>query len=114
MVKAAGNTLVNEKDYTVSYKDNKKLTSSKFAKVVVKGKGNYTGTAEEKFAISVKEVRTMDGRTDVTVVAKDKVTNNKGTWKQNIKVVDVNGKAIPKKYADTKAAKYCMSRMIWV
>ncbi|MBR5578215.1 MAG: InlB B-repeat-containing protein, partial [Lachnospiraceae bacterium] len=52
---ALGQRLVNGKDYTLSYKNNKNVAeanSSNGPVVVVKGKGNYTGTLEIPFTIT--------------------------------------------------------------
>ena len=52
-VKYDGKTLKNGKDYTVSYKNNKKPG---LATVTVKGKGEYSGTATATFKIAPKAV----------------------------------------------------------
>ena len=49
----AGSTLKEGVDYTVSYENNKNAGT---AKVIVKGKGNYTGTAIGTFVIDKAEV----------------------------------------------------------
>ncbi len=46
--------LVEDRDYTVSYAGNTEVTDS--AKVIIKGKGNYTGTLEKTFKIKVKPI----------------------------------------------------------
>ncbi len=46
--------LIKDRDYTVSYKNNKKAalsTGKKAPMVIVKGKGNYVGTVSKKFTI---------------------------------------------------------------
>lgn len=52
-VKAAGKTLKEGTDYTVSYSNNTKIGT---AKVTVKGKGNYTGTITANFLIKPDKV----------------------------------------------------------
>lgn len=47
-----GKTLIENKDYTVSYMDNISVGT---AKVTIKGIGNYTGTVEKEFKILEKE-----------------------------------------------------------
>lgn len=92
-----GDTLTAGIDYTVSYKNNTAVTTSTTAKVpavVVKGKGNYSGTIEVPFEIVVKEV---DGEYngDVYIVAKDKIfSDKKNGWKQSIAVYDADGKKL--------------------
>lgn len=49
VVKHGGVTLVNGKDYTVGYEDNKECSDQ--AKVIVKGTGNYAGTVSKNFTI---------------------------------------------------------------
>jgi hypothetical protein len=56
VVKMGDNTLVKNRDYTVSYSSNKNVGT---AKIKIKGKGNYTGTVTKSFKIkkvSVKKV----------------------------------------------------------
>lgn len=49
--------LTLNKDYTISYKNNKNVTSdSKKASVIIKGKGNYEGTYEVFFNIVAKNI----------------------------------------------------------
>ncbi|MDO4193739.1 MAG: leucine-rich repeat protein [Erysipelotrichaceae bacterium] len=50
-----GKTLVRDVDYTVSYANNKAVTTEKTKKsptVIIKGKGNYSGTLKTTFAIT--------------------------------------------------------------
>lgn len=65
-----GKTLKKGRDYTVSYKNNKKPG---IATVTVKGKGEYSGTATTTFEISPKPV------TNVKAVRKN--SKNTITWK---------------------------------
>lgn len=46
-------TLKAGKDYTISYKDNKKVGT---ATITIKGKGNYTGTIKKTFKINARSV----------------------------------------------------------
>lgn len=70
-VKYEGKTLKNGRDYTVSYKDNKKPGT---ATVTVKGKGEYSGTTTASFRIVPKAV------TNVKAVQTTK-SKNTITWK---------------------------------
>ena len=50
-----GKTLVRDVDYTVSYENNKAVTTEKTKKkptVIIKGKGNYAGTLKTTFTIT--------------------------------------------------------------
>ena len=92
-------TLEEGKDYTLSYKNNKKQGK---AVVTVKGKGNYAKNATADFEI-VKKVVT-EGSKVVTISVKDKVEGTKNNnWKQSFKVLDINGKALGKKDFDKDA-----------
>lgn len=48
-----GEQLVENKDYTVTYSNNKKITTDKKATVTIKGKGQYKGTRATKYEFSV-------------------------------------------------------------
>ncbi|MDD3186409.1 MAG: InlB B-repeat-containing protein [Anaerostipes sp.] len=72
-VKYAGKKLKNGSDYTLSYKNNKKVGK---ATVTIKGKGNYTGTKKVTFKIK---------------------TRKKGVYAKGIYKVDVGGLAGHKK-----------------
>ena len=86
-----GKTLVANKDYKVSYVNNKAVggTGSKKPAVVIVGMGNYSGkNATATFSIGIKSLQ--DG--DISIQVADKVaTGRKNTWKSAIKVVDSNG-----------------------
>ncbi|MGN0306916.1 MAG: hypothetical protein ACI4DN_01740, partial [Lachnospiraceae bacterium] len=92
-----GDTLTAGIDYTVSYKNNTAVTTSttvKMPAVVVKGKGNYSGTIEVPFEIMVKDLG-GEYNGDVYIVAKDKIfSDKKNGWKQSIAVYDADGKKL--------------------
>ena len=52
VVKYKGTALKKGRDYTVTYKNNKKVGT---ATVIIKGKGNYTGTVKKTFKINHKK-----------------------------------------------------------
>jgi hypothetical protein len=52
VVKYGSKTLTLNKDYTVAYKNNKNIGT---ATITITGKGNYTGTVNKTFKISVKK-----------------------------------------------------------
>lgn len=54
MVTVSGKTLSEDVDYTVSYEDNKNVTTA--AKVVITGIGNYSGVITRTFAITPKNI----------------------------------------------------------
>ena len=62
-VKLSGKTLVKGTDYTVSYKNNKKVGK---ATVTIKGKGAYTGTITKKFTIKPKASRVLSAASTKT------------------------------------------------
>ena len=73
-VKDGDKTLNVNTDYTTAYSNN---TNAGTAKVVITGKGNYSGSAEKTFTIATKEItvsgvtlkdKTYNGRTDDAVV----------------------------------------------
>lgn len=110
VVNAAGTELVEGRDYVVSYRNNKTVTDitkveyKKAPTVVVKGKGNYTGAIEMIFSTEPKDNSLYK---EVVVVAKDKVVSNKKNgWKQKVKVVDEDGKALTQKDYDAKNLRY--------
>lgn len=61
-VKDGEKALVSGTDYTAEYSNN---TNAGNAKVVVTGKGNYSGTAEQTFTINKKQVTVTSGITAV-------------------------------------------------
>lgn len=68
VVKVGSKTLVNGKDYVVTYSNNKNIGT---AKLTIKGKGNYAGTISKSFKIvlgktSIKSVKAGSKRATVT------------------------------------------------
>ena len=98
-----GRRLTNGTDYTVSYVNN---TNAGTAKVLITGKGNYTGTAETTFKINSVRITEISGITDKTytgaaivqstivVKAGDKILTNGTdytvTYGNNVKVGTAN------------------------
>ncbi|MBR5578628.1 MAG: hypothetical protein IKW28_06505, partial [Lachnospiraceae bacterium] len=104
-VKNANILLVEGRDYTVTYKNNKQPGTGL---VEIKGKGNYTGTVKKEFTIVAKPVSADNGN-GVWVVVNDKVFNEKtkkNSWKQSFKVWDSDGKALAAADAKLKDAEY--------
>ena len=102
-------TLVEGKDFTVSYKNNK--TVGQPATATIKGKGNYGDSTTVEFLVMKKELSTYaDG---VTVTAKDLVvkTGKNLSWKQSFKVLDEDGKALTKSEAKLAEAKYSIESL---
>ncbi|MBD5502473.1 MAG: BspA family leucine-rich repeat surface protein [Lachnospiraceae bacterium] len=90
-----GTQLLTEgKDYTLSYQNNAAVTTSATVKqptIMVKGKGNYSGTFSEKktFTITAKDI------TEVTVTAPDVAASQKaGKYKSTPVLTDANGKKL--------------------
>ncbi len=80
-------------DYTVSYKNNKKvnLEGKPVPTIVVKGKGNYTGTQQISFAIVPKALTDTDiTAEDITVAYGNKVIKSAPTVRRNGKKLAKN------------------------
>ena len=74
-------------DFTVSYKNNKAVTSANSASAVVKGKGNFKGTIQISYRITPQELSKM------TLLAADRVYQAKpGIYKITPNLVDIDGK----------------------
>ncbi len=74
------------KDYTVSYKNNKKPGT---ATAVIKGKGNYTGTANKTFTVRPADIN------QVNMTVNDVLESSKpGKWTSKVTLKDVDGGAL--------------------
>ncbi len=83
--------LTNKVDYTITCKDNKKVsTATKPAKITVKGKGNYTESVTEEFMILAKNLNDSD------IVINDIQTKYTGKVQKPNPVVKYNGKTLKK------------------
>jgi len=93
-----GKVLKLNTDYTAAYSNN---TNVGTAKVVITGKGNYTGSASKTFAIKAKTTPNVKkpGVTKKITVSKIKTTSAKITWK---KVSDADGYMIYQKQGSGK------------
>ena len=103
-VVAEGVTLTEKKDYTVTYKNNKKIldkSAEKAPVVVIKGKGNYKFQTELKFSITAKNL----SEEDITVFAPDKLQKGKGSQLSVPVVTDEAGKKL-KKNTDYEVVGY--------
>jgi len=81
------------KDYTVSYKNNKKLAEANAAKaptVIIKGKGNYKFTKNVTFAIVPKNLADAD----MSIVSTDKFVGSKKGYISAPVIKDENGKKL--------------------
>jgi len=94
-VTAGDMTLELNKDYTISYANNKKpaLSTDKNApSLTIKGKGNFSGSKKVTFTIEPKPLTSENG---IRVVANDKIANGKKNgYRQSFKVYDADGKAL--------------------
>ncbi|MBR5578316.1 MAG: hypothetical protein IKW28_04895, partial [Lachnospiraceae bacterium] len=98
-----GRTLVEGTDFTVTYGNNKKVTTdARKATAKIKGKGNYAGEATVEFAIEGKAVNSEG----VTLVAKDLVLKNGKFEQKSFKVYDADGKALKAGTDYVKTAVY--------
>ena len=89
-----GNTILTEgKDYTLSYKNNKAIKSrndvSTPPTVIIKGKGNYSGSVSVNYTIMQQSLSKM------TIGIQDKVyKNQKNAYKSIPKITDIDGKVL--------------------
>lgn len=103
-----GIELVEGRDYTVSYRNNKVVaglqSGNKVPCAIIKGKGNYTGQLPIPFEIVQKNVELHEG---VYLIVSDKLeSTKKNGWKQNFKIADIDGKLLSKQDADLQNAVY--------
>lgn len=111
-----GKTLQKNKDYTVSYKNNKNIGTGT---VTIKGKGSFFGTVSKRFSIGVKKGKTYtvdnvkykitdtksDGKGTVTLTG---ITNGSKLAKMNIgNTVNIGGKKFQITAIGAKAFKGC-------
>ncbi|MCD8038470.1 MAG: hypothetical protein LUE96_05225, partial [Lachnospiraceae bacterium] len=82
-----GKTLVEGTDYTVSCKKNK--TVGETATLVIKGKGNFTGSIDGTFKVEAKALN------EVTLLAPDVVYSDKANkYQSKLVLVDTDGKTL--------------------
>ncbi len=101
------NELQIGKDYTVSYKNNKKLAEANATKaptVVIKGKGNYKFTKTVTFSIIQKFLTDAD----ISIEAADKFVGSKKGYLSAPVVKDANGKKL-KVNKDYKIISYTVN-----
>ncbi|GFI24328.1 hypothetical protein IMSAGC011_03125 [Lachnospiraceae bacterium] len=88
-----GTKLEKGKDYSLSYKNNKAVNtggnSATAPMIIVKGKGNFTGTLPITFSI------TSQNLSNLILTANDKAYKNRANiFATSIKITDINGKAL--------------------
>ena len=99
-------TLTEGKDYKVSYTNNKKLTEGtdekKVPKIILTGKGNFTGKRQkETFKVVVSDI------SQLSITASDVVYQNKaGKFTTSVVVKDTDGKALKAGTDYEKTLKY--------
>ena len=95
MVKFYKTVLEENKDYTISYANNKKLNDLNTdvkPTVIIKGKGNFKGKDATTF---FKIVKANMGTEGISVVAGDVLYKDKaGNWKTKVTAVDKDGKKL--------------------
>lgn len=89
--------LVTGKDYTISYKNNKAVTTNKTRKnnyptIVIKGKGNFTGTVTKTFTIKAKAFD--DAKSPVTITVPDIGATTSGKYASKPVLTDADGKKL--------------------
>ncbi len=88
---ADGVALVNGRDYTVSYKNNKAVAGAfdeKAPTLVVKGKGNYSGTFDKTFTITTGKLDGGNITVDITPIGYNKNKQPTYAYKPSVKVKD--------------------------
>ena len=84
--------LVKGKDYTLSYKNNKKLSSDKnTARVYIKGKGRYKGTVIREYYVVQSNLSMLNINVSDKLMKKGSVYRNPG-----ITITDAKGKKLTK------------------
>ena len=90
VVKDGEDTLVLNKDYTVSYSKNTAVTNGATAIMTVKGKGNYKGSVKLYYAVTTQNIANLkDG---ITVA--DKPESKKGYKNPSVTIIDLDGKKL--------------------
>ncbi len=93
--------LVEGIDYTMSYKNNKKVGAT--ATVVIKGKGNYKGSVTTTFKVGRQQLENL------VITASDVIEKNAKKYdKTKLSVMDLNGKAL-KKGTDYDIVSYTLA-----
>ncbi len=86
---ASGTDLVLNRDYTISYKKNGKVTTEEtMAELTVKGKGNYKGSVPMEFSITPQSLDNLK------LVVPDVVFRKGKAPKPQVAVYDLNGKKL--------------------
>lgn len=103
------NTLELNKDYTVSYGNNKKValaSASNAPYILIKGKGNFSGSKKVFFTIVPKALSNENG---IRVVANDKVVSSKPNgYRQSFKVYDSDGAVLGSSDYDVNSVVYTL------
>ena len=82
-----GKALQEGIDYTLSYKNNKRVGDT--AVMTIKGKGNFKGSVTRTYQVTMRDI------SDMTVAASDKVYKPKiKNYTTKVRVMDSNGKAL--------------------
>ncbi len=93
---AADCDLVEGRDFTVTYANNKAVTGSDTKKqptITIKGKGNYTGTLTKSYVITRKSLQDLS----ITMTAADKAVKNTtkaGAYRVKPVLTDADGKVL--------------------
>ncbi|MBR5579490.1 MAG: leucine-rich repeat protein, partial [Lachnospiraceae bacterium] len=102
-------TLELNRDYTISYANNKKpalFTDKNAPTITVKGKGNFTGSKKVSFTIEAKALSSDNG---IKVVINDKVVSNKKSgYVQSFKIYDSDGTVLNSSDYDSKNIIYTL------
>lgn len=104
IVKYQDNKLVEGRDYTVTYKNNKKIASASDSKpptFIVKGKGNFIDSVSLTFDILPQDIGNLTATADDVMAAAPNQRKGEtvgktgaGRYKSTPKITDINGKAL--------------------
>lgn len=101
LISACGMTLKEGRDYTVTVRNNKSVAQANDGKapvLLIKGKGNYTGSFEVPFTITSGKLDSSNISVVVSPVMYDSRKNGSYVYKPSVKVLD--GKSVLKAGSD--------------
>jgi len=90
MVKDGTKTLKEGTDYTLSYKNNKALSSGTRATVTVKGKGMYRGSIPVEFTVVKQNIKAISGN----ILAEDQFVSRSRVKSPKVTITDTDGSSL--------------------
>lgn len=97
LLRYRGQTLTPGKDYSITYKNNKTVTTADMAEnklpsFTIKGKGNFKGTITGRFTIT--DGQFLNDRKVIMKVSDVAYQERKGAYKAKVVLTDVNGSSL--------------------